>query len=266
MKRSAAVGTTMALCVCLFSGCGANYNATEDTVFLLKNGKVVSTDVEDFDTDTYSKEDLEKFVDEAVEAYNSEHGKNTIEKKKLKVENETAVLTLEYASAEDYASFSGDELFAGSIAESLTAGYKYDTEFASLEGKQPQFCEASDILEQDGLKVVVFRGDANINVAGKIVYASAPDTKLVDKKTVGYSFGSNIVTGEEKESTEAVEAEQETEAAQQLEEETVESSGSVGEDEFDFGAEEEENVVFEFEEDEVVEQELPASYTYVIYK
>ena len=108
MKRSAAIGTTMALCVCFFSGCGTNYNTVEDTVFLLKNGKVVSTDVEDFDTDTYSKEDLEKFVNEAVEAYNSEHGKDTIEKKKLKVENGTAVLTLEYASAEDYASFSGD--------------------------------------------------------------------------------------------------------------------------------------------------------------
>ena len=264
MKRSAAIGTTMALCVCFFSGCGTNYNTVEDTVFLLKNGKVVSTDVEDFDTDTYSKEDLEKFVNEAVEAYNSEHGKDTIEKKKLKVENGTAVLTLEYASAEDYASFSGDELFAGSIAESLTAGYKYDTEFASLEGKQPQFCEASDILEQDGLKVVVFRGDANVNVAGKIVYVSAPNTKLVDKKTVGYSFGSNIVTGEETEPTETVE--KETETTEQQIEENVESSGSVGEDEFDLGAEEEENVVFEFEEDEEVEQELSASYTYVIYK
>lgn len=264
MKRSAAVGTTMALCVCLFSGCGANYNTTEDTVFLLKNGKVVSTDVEEFDTDTYNKEDLEKFVDEAVEAYNSEHGKDTIEKKKLKIENGTAVLTLEYASAEDYAAFSGDELFAGSIAESLTAGYKYNTEFATLEGKQPEFCEASEILEQDGLKVVVFKGDANINVAGKIVYVSAPNTKLIDKKTVGYSFGSNIVTGEEKETTEVVE--KETETTEQQVEENVESSGSVGEDEFDLGAEEEENVVFEFEEDEEVEQELSASYTYVIYK
>ena len=61
--------------------------------------------------------------------------------------------------------------------------------------------------------------------------------------------------------------EKETEATEQPETEIVEESGSVGEDEFDLGAEEEETVVFEFEEDEAAEQELPAStYIYVIYK
>lgn len=265
MKRSAAIGVTAMLCIGLLGGCGTDYNTAEDTVFLLKNGKVVSTDVEDFDTNTYKKEDLEKFVEEAVEAYNSENGKGTIEKKKLQVEGGTAVLTLEYATAEDYAKFNGEELFSGSIAESLTAGYKYDTKFAALEGKQPEFCEAADILAQDGLKVAVFKGDANIHVAGKVVYASADNTKLIDKNTVGYALGNNIVTGEDTETTEVVE--KETEATEQPETESVEESGSVGEDEFDLGAEEEETVVFDFEEDEAADQELPAStYIYVIYK
>ena len=265
MKRSAAIGVTAMLCVGILGGCGTDYNTAEDTVFLLKNGKVVSTDVEDFDTNTYKKEDLEKYIDDAVEAYNSEYGKGTIEKKTLQVADGTAALTLDYETAADYAKTNGEKLFAGSIAESLTAGYKYDTEFASLEGKQPEFCEAAKILEQDGLKVVVFKGDANIQVAGKILYASAKNTKLIDKKTLGYSLGSNIVNGEDTETTEMVE--KETETTEQQSEEIVEESGSVGEDEFDLGAAEEEAVVFEFEDDEVAEQEMPAStYTYVIYK
>lgn len=264
MKRSAAIGATVMLCVGLLGGCGTDYNTAEDTIFLLKNGKVVSTDVEDFDTDTYKKEDLEKFIDEAIETYNLEHGKGAVEKKKLQIKDNTAVLTMEYETAEDYAAFNGSELFSGSIAESLTAGYKYDTQFALLDGDKPKFYEADQILEQDGWKVVVFKGDANIHVAGKIVYASAENTKLIDKKTIGYSLGNNLVTGtEEEESTEAVEAE--TQTTETLEE-TVEASGSVSDDEFDLGTDDEKQVVFDFKEDKVQETETPADAIYVIYK
>ena len=117
-----------------------------------------------------------------------------------------------------------------------------------------------------------FTGEEQITFIGNIVGMFCPS---VDKQlmilyvtctsNIGYALGNNIVTGEDTETTEVVE--KETEATEQQETEIVEESGSVGEDEFDLGAEEEETVVFEFEEDEAADQELPAStYIYVIYK
>lgn len=265
MKRTVALGATMVLCVGLLSGCGKDYDTAEDTVFLLKNGKVISTDVEEFDLDTYSKDGLVTYIDEAVEAFNAKHGKGAVEKKKLLVENGTAVLTLEYASVEDFAEFRGTEMFSGSIAESLAAGYDYDLEFASVDGDKIKACDASDILLQDGLKVVVIKDNVNINVAGTILYASAKDTKLVDKKTIGYAGGKNLVTGEAISETEAVEIETEEET-QQVEESMDESAGSVGEDEFDLGIDESENVTFDFDESEAVVQNESVTYKYVIYK
>lgn len=267
MKRTVALGATMVLCVGLLSGCGKDYNTAEDTVFLLKNGKVISTDVEAFDQNTYSKDGLVTYVDEAVEAFNAEHGKGAVSKKKLLVEDGTAVLTLEYASVEDFADFRGTELFTGSIAESLAAGYDFDVDFAEIDGDDVKECNASEILAQDGLKVAIIKDHVNVNVAGKIIYASAKNTQLIDKKTLGYNVGKSILGGDLVAGTEIMETESEVETEKAPDVELAdESAGSVGEDEFDLGEEAVENITFEFEDSEEAVQAESATYTYVIYK
>lgn len=272
MKRVAVVGATVVLCMGLLSGCGTDYNTTEDTVFLLKNGKVVSTDVEDFDLDTYDKDEFETYVNDAVEEYNAEHGDGAVEKKKLRIEEGIAVLTLEYASVEDYVNFSGTELFTGSVAESLAAGYTFDDEFAAIDKKQVTACDSDDILAQDGLKVAVIKGCVNVNVAGKIVYASTQNTKLVDKNTLGFAAGSNLLGGESavetekaEDATEAV-VENATEIQDSTESQEIVADGSIGDDEFDLGVEEEQDIVFDFEDELPVIEGDSTGYIYVIYK
>ena len=50
MKKYVLLLLVMVLCAGILSGCGASYDAKESTVYFLKDGGVISTDVEAFDT------------------------------------------------------------------------------------------------------------------------------------------------------------------------------------------------------------------------
>ena len=46
MKKVGQIVLVLLLSVGMFTGCGTSYKADESTVFVLKDGKIVSTDVE----------------------------------------------------------------------------------------------------------------------------------------------------------------------------------------------------------------------------
>ena len=68
MKKFAAIAMMLIMCVGLLAGCGSYYAADESTVFVLKNGQIVSTDVEDFNEDTYDVDGLKTYVKDAVDS------------------------------------------------------------------------------------------------------------------------------------------------------------------------------------------------------
>ena len=263
MKKYSAICLVIALCVTMLAGCGTSYSAEESTVFVQKHGKIVSTDVEDFDENTYDKDGLEKYVNETIDKYTSENGKNTVKLKELSVKDNSAVLTLEYKDAKAYSGFNGEELFTGTIAEALAAGYRFDTEFAS--GKAGEAVDSSEFLDDD-LKVVIVKANLDVNVKGKICYLSTQNTSLKDKSTVSIREGQNLLSKAE----ESEAGTQETEAAEAVTEVTeTEESGSVDDDEMLTGTEEETSVTFDFpeeEENEDTSDEFSNVYTYIIYK
>lgn len=53
--------------------------------------------------------------------------------KSLDVEDGKAHLTVSYGSSKEYSAFNGTDMFCGTIAEALAAGYDFDAEFASIE-------------------------------------------------------------------------------------------------------------------------------------
>ena len=57
----------------LLAGCGTDYYTKDSTVFVAKNGSVVSADVEDFDTATYKQDDLQSYVDKSIDDYNKKN-------------------------------------------------------------------------------------------------------------------------------------------------------------------------------------------------
>ena len=150
MKKFGHVLLSLLLCIGLLTGCGTSFKADESTVFVLKNGRIVSTDVEDFDEKTYDKDGLTQYVKQEIRAYNDKNGKGSVALKKLVVGDKKATLTISYKTAEDYAKFNDIELYTGSIAEALAHGYTFEGDFASVSGGKITPCKSSDFTENSG--------------------------------------------------------------------------------------------------------------------
>ncbi len=257
MKKTISLLITVVAMAGLLAGCGTNYYTADSTVFVSKKGKVVSTDVETFDTSTYSKDDLQKYIDQSIETYNDKKD-GSVKLKKLKVTDDKASLTIKYASTEEYTNFNGIELFSGTIAEALAAGYNFKVDFASINDGKAKACDTSEFMDDNGYKVVVYKGSSNLHVDGKILYASVDNIKLLDEKTVAIGTGYNLLTTD-RDSTESV-----TEQTESVE--ATESSGeSVSDDDILSSVQEESEVTFDFDSDE--DPSEPVSYiTYIVYK
>ena len=267
MKKFTSAILALGLCMGLLTGCGSSYAAEESTVFVQKDGKIVSTDVEEFDENLYSKEELEEYVNQYISEYTDEYGKKSVKLKDISVADGTAVLSIEYATAEDYTRFNGIELFAGSVAEALAAGYGFTAEFADVSGDQPVPADTSAFVSGEGYKAVIIKGNTNVHVKGTICYVSTINTSLVDKHTVAIGAGNSLYA--ESVSVEDTQGEtvDSTEYTDAMAENTDE--GSVGDDELLTGEEESTEIVFDFGDEETADDgqsEYSSIYTYIIYK
>lgn len=270
MKRLLAAVPVLALCMGLLTGCGSSYDAQESTVYVLKNGKIVSVDVSDFEGASYDEEGLEAYVDGIISEYTAEYGKGLVKLKDISVTDGKASLVMEYASAEDYTGFNGVELFTGSVAEALAAGYGFAAEFADVTGDTPVSAASSDFITGDGYKVVIIRANTNVSVKGTICYVSTENVSLVDDSTVAIADGNSLLGGTLlADDTQAMEAEG-TEAAETMHVETEDGdAGSVSEDEILTGEDEDTQIVFDFGDEESADSdasEYSSIYTYIIYK
>ena len=169
MKKFGQIVLVFLLSVGMFTGCGTSYKADESTVFVLKDGKIVSTDVENFDEKTYDKDGLKEYVKNEIDTYNEKNGKGSVSLKKLDTGEKKATLTIAYRTAEDYQKFNDMELYTGSVAEALAAGYSFDGSFASVKNGKIKACESSAFLDDSSCKVVVIRGNTNVKVKGTII-------------------------------------------------------------------------------------------------
>ena len=269
MKKFMVWALVAVMCLGMFAGCGASYAADESTVFVLKDGSIVSTDVEDFDEGTYDADGLKDYVDQTIDTYNEENGKELVKCKDLTVKDKKAVLTLEYASASDYQKFNDIELFTGSVAEALAAGYTFDADFASVSDSEIKACDSSEFLNDPSYKVVIIKGNTNVQVKGTIAFASIQNTSDVDNRTISIREGASLLDSG-KNSTQSTESETQsgTEVVTTETEQTTETSGAVTDEDLLNMTEEDTEPVFTFDRDETKDtgSEFSSVYTYIIYK
>lgn len=265
MKKIISLLISAVAAVGLLTGCGTDYYTSDSTVFVSKHGGVVSTDVEEFDTSAYKEDELQKYVDETIKNYNDKND-GSVKFKKLTVENKKASLTIKYDSADEYTKFNGIELFTGTVAEALAAGYDFKVDFASIDDGKAKACDTSEFLDNDGYKVVVFKGKSNIHVDGKILFASVKDVKLVDDKTVSVGTGYNLLASGQSGTESVTEAANGTEVTGTESADVTESSdGSVSDDDILSSVQEDSEVTFDFDSEED-DSEAVSYITYIIYK
>ena len=231
-----------------------NYEADKDTVFLLKDGTVISVTIENFEESTYDKEKLASYIEEKLAAYNLENGGDMAKKKSLKVEGDMANLVIEYASAQAYEDVEGNELFVGSMGEALKAGFTFEGTYAKVSaGKATEAAIATDFTENMDYKVAVIKANTTVSIDGEICYVSVENTEKVGKDWILIKNGAMLeMAGDSTESLDDTETEMGDEV--------------VGDDELEVGSESTE-VDFDFGDEETEEESQYSDvYTYIIYK
>ncbi|MBR2044582.1 MAG: hypothetical protein IJ958_00415 [Agathobacter sp.] len=239
------------IAVVVLGGC-SSYEADANTVYILENGKVVSNTVEAFDENVYNKDDLKGYIKEVVSAYNAENP-DTVKQKSLNVKEGRATLVMEYANEDVYEDFEGVEIFVGTVAEAVEAGYAFDVEFANVADGAPKACTSEEFMTGD-YKVVIIKANVNVSLdKGQICYVSSVNTQSAAEGLVVIKEGANLLATGVVESTEAVTESTETEI-----------EGAISEDELLSG--EEEEIIFDFGDEEVSTNPYSNVYTYIIYK
>ncbi len=172
----------------VLGGCGSSGGPSLDStsVYLGQDGSVASAVYEEFDTDSYSLDELKAFVEDAVRAYNQEtvgtaeaymdKGKTPLDIaiSSLEAKNGQAVLKMEYASAEDYIAFNQQDemltqLASGTVDGAKAAGIDLSkVDLVSTDGKQ----ELTAAELGSDYFIVFAEGNAELMVEGKIAYAS----------------------------------------------------------------------------------------------
>mgnify|MGYP006893909294 FL=1 len=183
----------------LLGACGTKLDVQENTIALQRNGKILEAAVESFDQSYYDQEELNTYVQNAVDDYTAEHGKKSVSVTDSKVEEKKAYLTLQYENAETFTDFTGIECFSGSIVEAQSAGYDFDLDFYPVtDGKaDTKTVKGSTLLDDDDLKVLIVKENSDLIVPGKIAYVSTEGTEVTSEKQVN-------VTQKEQDTDEAV--------------------------------------------------------------
>ena len=84
-------GISVLIGISMLAGCGKSLDADTDTVYVQKNGTVLSVDVETLDKDYYDETELKDYVTDAVSAYTGEHGKSAVKLENLSVKDGTEI-------------------------------------------------------------------------------------------------------------------------------------------------------------------------------
>ena len=233
----------------VFSSCGSDYEKTEtNTVFVLDNGKIVSTDIDSFNEETYNKNELKEYVNDVIDTYNKENEKNSLKKKSLKIKDDVATLVLEYANADVYEGVNGVELFTGTVKEAKEAGYNFETEFAKMSDGKALVATADDFANDDAYKVVIIKSNTKVVVPGEVCFVSTQNTAKVGDDYVVIKSGSQLLTTE-------IDTEFGTEAEG--------SDESISEDDLVSG---DGDIVFDFGDEEESDSQYSEVLTYIIYK
>ena len=184
-KRMVALSCCISMCM-LMAACGTKLDVQENTIALQRNGKILEAAVETFDQSYYKEDELNSYIQNAVDDYTAEHGKKSVSVTESKVEEKRAYLTLQYENAETFQDFSGIECFSGSIVEAQSAGYDFEQDFYPVtDGKaDKKTVRGSSLLEDDDLKVLIVKENSDLIVPGKIAYVSTEGTEVTSEKQV----------------------------------------------------------------------------------
>lgn len=180
MRRAMKLGMLSALAIALLTGCGAEFSADTDTVYVQKKGTIKGANVADFDKDYYDETELSDFINDTVDTYVAKSGDGTVTIQEFAVEDGVAHVYLDYACAEDYAQFNGVEFYAGTVLDAKADGYDIPAAFTAVTDKETTW-------DAEGNKIVIVGQQTQVQVDGTILFVSA-NASATGKNTADVTY------------------------------------------------------------------------------
>ena len=191
-KKVTALLMALLAVMTVFSGCGkAKFEPETSSIYVKKDGTVVSADIESFEGSNYSEDELKAYVEEAVKAYNGAHGaaseayadKETslpVAIDSLEVKEGMAYLYLNYAGCGDYLDFTGTagmENGISTLEKTTVAEMSLSGNFQNAKGEDVTL---DGVTKNGKYHVVKIEGPVTMQIEGTVKYVSTGVT--VDSK------------------------------------------------------------------------------------
>ena len=142
MKKIISISLVCIMITGLLTGCGDSLDADCNTVYVQKKGTVIGASIEKMDKDYYKEDELEDFIDEKVEAYQTEHDKSSVKVSDFSVKDGVAELFMKYAGYEDYQEFNDVKEIADYNNDVLKLRrYFFSSDFISMREHINQICK-----------------------------------------------------------------------------------------------------------------------------
>lgn len=149
------------------------------TLYFRNDGSITATFVEDFSQSYYDMTELQTETDAEIAAYNLNAGQDKIEMTFFAVEGNIAKMQINFADADAYSDYIGEDVFCGTVAEALEEGY--DLKF-SLTNPQ----DANDVIGEHELlamqdsNIIIVEAAVRVRSESEMLYMST-DAKYVDE-------------------------------------------------------------------------------------
>lgn len=159
--------------------------AKKSTLTLNADGSLVCEEIAVFDSEQYDKAEWKRYAREQIDAYNEQHGKDSVKLERAAVKDKVAYMRVRYQTAADYGAFTGYEIFSGTIEEARGAGYEFLDSFVQVKEKEKgDFIPAEDVVSDNGQKVLILRENITVKIDGELLYLSDESTTLESGDTL----------------------------------------------------------------------------------
>ncbi len=157
-----------------------------DAISISAKGTVTEIISDTLDQSYYDETELENQITSEVDAYNQEHGEDSVTVRSFEAEDGSVTLKLKFAAASDYAAFNHVEFYSGSIINAQLEGYLFDTNFYKIkDGKvSGKEVESSAILSDMSAQLLIVQAPIEVHLDGGTVHYISTNAEILSSDTV----------------------------------------------------------------------------------
>lgn len=175
--RMAAVLTTLTV---ILAGCRQEETSSADpdtnTIILNEDGSFNAFVRDVFDESLYSFEALQAMVNAKIDDYNARSGEGGVSLLRCEVEDGEIVLSISYATAEDYSRFNSEIFFYGTIREAVEAHYDLTALRMVDASDQTREIAREELELMPSSYILITEDSANIRSYKQVGYLEPGDT------------------------------------------------------------------------------------------